>query len=254
MLRQELLPFFDIENVRKMLLLSKLSNQIIIDHFLGDFSRLKVLIASHWNIPLQELHNFQTLDQIHQSNRLFNVKDSPFTYLRFNQEKKKFDYLAYPGGNWEHKQISFNYKFKNFPGSQFGKPSVNLHYDSDIYAWVMASNIKTARYHVYLLHGRKGKSNCRELNYINVNAIVQQSDDTGKIEEQKYNLIHEVFIKNENFDSMMLEQIIKEKIGEIDLTQYNTSSCNVKIDFENFGVPSHKFAWILDGMILEPIQ
>eukprot|EP00347_Sterkiella_histriomuscorum_P005946 403354654 len=215
MLRQELLPFLDIENVKKMLHLNKATNILIVQHYTENFLHLKLLLSFHWKIPIETLNQFQSLEELQDSQQLMLLKDCPFTYVRFNQTTRRFEYLAYAGGDFPSRTGTMLYKSKNCPSEgTFGKDLIHLHYDDKVRCWVKTEKVRPGIYQVNILHALKAKSNLREAANIIIDIILP--------DKSQYTIFKEKFIKKRTFDQMPRDLVIKTSLVQVDLSKNDT--------------------------------
>eukprot|EP00347_Sterkiella_histriomuscorum_P014300 403361402 len=237
MLRQELFPYLDIENVKKMLHINKAANILIADHFTMNFQYFRLLLSFHWKIPIETLNQFQSLEELQDSQQLMRLKDCPFTYVRFNQTTRRFEYLAYAGGDFPTRgTIPYRYK-KCPPQGTFGQDLVYIYCVREIPCWVKTQRVRPGIYQVSILHAISYKSNFIEAADLIIDIIFP--------DKSEYNVFKEKFIKRRTFDQMPRDIVVKTPLVQVNLSNQPFDEYEIKIYFKN-AIRDHVYAWFLE--------
>ena len=103
MLKQELLCYLDPEVTKRFLYLCKGSKLIVQEFYSNNWEKFAVLLAGYWRIDESKILKYKSLEEFKADWALKKVKNTAFTYTRFNNDAKAFEILAYAGHDWNWK-------------------------------------------------------------------------------------------------------------------------------------------------------
>ncbi|CDW75161.1 UNKNOWN [Stylonychia lemnae] len=245
MLRQELFPYLDDQDVIKLLQTSKLIGQVISEHF-SIWKNHASLIANKLQIDYDGLLQFNTFQDYKEAQKLSIVNNTQHTYRRFFEGKNEI--LAYAGGMWSWKDDKRYYEIEDRTDSTFGLKVSYMNTVCWLDPWAAAQRVIPGIYDLFIIHGVKNSQSDRQGIMQQATLFVEKEENETKTELIKI----ERFIPREICLQMPQNKLVRTLICRLDLTQ-NQSECTITLRLFDGG-GNWKSDYLFEGFALVQVK
>ncbi|CDW84219.1 UNKNOWN [Stylonychia lemnae] len=247
MLRGELLPYFEYQDIIKMIYLCKLVKETVKDHF-QSWKNLSQLIASRYSIDADQILEYESLQEFKHAQKLIKVKETRFTYRRFKEQNSEI--LVYAGEIWSWKEDLQYWSMEDRQDSTFGLPVPYLKTVCWFDAFCCAEKVEPAVYNVYLINGVKLDPQSRHGFAEQVKLSINKEIKVG--EEMKAEEMYTTkYIPKEIYHKFPTDKLTRTPITRIDLSQ-EKQDVTVKLIFSQLN-DWWKGDYLLEGFVLEKL-
>ncbi|CDW82263.1 UNKNOWN [Stylonychia lemnae] len=245
MLRQELFPYLDDQDVIKLLQTSKLIGQVISEHF-SIWKNHAYLIANKLQIDFDELLQFNTFQNYKEAQKLSKVNNTFHTYRRFFEGKN--ENLAYAGGMWSCKGDKRYYQIEDRNDSTFGFKVTYMKTVCKFDPWAVVQRVIPGIYDLFIIHGVKNSPSDRQGIMQQATLFVEKKENETRTELYK----KQRFIPREICLTMPQNQLVRTLICRLDLTK-NQSECTIILRlFDDGG--NWKSDYLFEGFALVQVK